>query len=28
VTNVDAIRLGVGWADCPFATDAEVAGVA
>ena len=28
VTDVDAIRLGVGWADCPFATDAEVAGVA
>jgi len=28
VTNVDAIRLGVAWADCPFATDAEVAGVA
>jgi len=28
MTTVDAIRLGVGWADCPFATDAEIAGVA
>jgi hypothetical protein len=27
-TTVEAISLGVGWADCPFATDAEVAGVA
>ena len=28
VTTVDGIRLGVGWADCSFATDTEVAGVA
>ena len=28
VTMVDGMRLGIGWADCPFATDAEVAGVA
>jgi hypothetical protein len=28
VTSVEGIRLGVGWVDCPFATDAEVAGVA
>jgi hypothetical protein len=28
VTSVDGIRLGVGWVDCPFATDAEGAGVA
>jgi hypothetical protein len=28
VTNVREIRLGIGWADCPFATDAEVAAVA
>jgi hypothetical protein len=24
-TSVDGISLGVGWADCPLATDAEVA---
>ena len=28
VTSVGEIRLGIGWADCPFATDAEVALVA
>jgi hypothetical protein len=27
VTQVGKIRLGIGWADCPFATDAEVASV-
>ncbi len=28
ITSVDEIRLGIGWADCPVATDAEVAAVA
>jgi hypothetical protein len=28
VTSVGEIRLGIGWADCPFATDADVAAVA
>lgn len=28
VATVGEIRLGIGWADCPFATDAEVAAVA
>ena len=27
-TTVGEIRLGIGWVDCPFATDAEVAAVA
>jgi hypothetical protein len=27
VVTAGEIRLGVGWADCPFATDAEVAAV-
>lgn len=25
--QVDQVRLGIGWADCPFATDAEMASV-
>jgi hypothetical protein len=28
IATVEEIRLGIGWADCPFATDAEVAAVA
>lgn len=24
VTSVDGIQLGVGWADCPFATDTDI----
>lgn len=28
IINAGDIHLGVGWADCPFATDAEVAAVA
>jgi hypothetical protein len=28
VTTVGGIRLGIGWADCPFVTDAEVAAIA
>ena len=28
VVTAGEIRLGIGWADCPFATDAEVAAVA
>ncbi len=28
VTTVGETRLGVGWVDCPFATDADVAAVA
>ena len=28
ITSVGEIRLGIGWADCPFATNAEVAAVA
>jgi hypothetical protein len=28
VSKVGEIRLGIGWADCPFATDAEIASVA
>jgi hypothetical protein len=28
VATVGEIRLGIGWADCPFATDAEVAAIA
>jgi hypothetical protein len=28
VTTVGETRLGIGWADCPFATDADVAAVA
>ena len=28
VTQVREIRLGIGWAECPFASDAEIASVA
>ncbi len=28
MTAVGDVRLGIGWADCPFATDADVASVA
>jgi hypothetical protein len=28
IVNAGDIRLGIGWADCPFATDTEVASVA
>jgi hypothetical protein len=28
ISTVGEIRLGIGWADCPFATDAEIASVA
>ena len=28
VTQVGEIRLGIGWAECPFASDAEIASVA
>jgi hypothetical protein len=28
ITKVGEIQLGIGWADCPFATDADVAVVA
>jgi hypothetical protein len=28
IAAVEEIRLGIGWTDCPFATDAEVAAVA
>jgi hypothetical protein len=28
ITKVGEIQLGIGWADCPFATDAEVAAIA
>jgi hypothetical protein len=28
VTKVGEIRLGIGWAECPFATDAEVVALA
>lgn len=28
MTAVGDVRLGIGWADCPFATDADIASVA
>jgi hypothetical protein len=28
IAAVEGIRLGIGWADCPFATDSEVAAIA
>ena len=28
ITTVGETRLGIGWADCPFATDADVAAIA
>jgi len=27
ITAVGDVRLGIGWADCPFATDEQVAAV-